>query len=272
MTLSPTWAPLDEEGLRRAYQAAEPFPFFVVDGFLEPCFALEVARSLPSFETARQHGREFRAVNERGKVQVTRADRFPEPVRALRDLLASPELLLLLQRVTGIPALLADEELVGGGIHLMTRGSHLDVHVDFNCIESRAIYRRLNALLFLNEHWSDGWGGELELWDERVRHRHHAFAPRLNRLVLFETSGRSFHGVRTVGTPAGVVRGSFAAYYYTRERPPCREVSHDTLFRARPREWWKGAVLMPAEGALETGRAELRRFARRLLGRATRSR
>jgi Rps23 Pro-64 3,4-dihydroxylase Tpa1-like proline 4-hydroxylase len=206
-------APLDEEVLRRAFRAAEPFPFLAVDGFLTEAFAREVIAALPSFETARRQGREFNAVNERGKVQITDEAAFPAPIRALHEAFASPELLASLERITGIPCLLADPELVGGGIHVMTSGAHLDVHVDFNCIEERKIYRRLNALLFLNEGWRDAWGGELELWDEGVVRRRHAFAPRANRLVLFETSERSFHGVRKVGCPPGVSRRSFAVYY-----------------------------------------------------------
>jgi hypothetical protein len=263
MTSTPSTTPLDEEALRRAYRAAEPFPFVVIDGFLEAGFARELASSLPSLESARRSGREFKAVNERGKVQVTRSEAFPPAVRALNELMAAPALLGALERITGVRGLLADEELVGGGIHLMDRGAHLDVHVDFDRIEERNLYRRLNLLLFLNEDWKDEWGGELELWDADVKRRHHAFAPRLNRLVLFETSDHSFHGVRRVRCPDGVLRRSFATYYYTRE-PAAQSAGHDTVFRARPGEWWKGAVLMPAEEALESTRLRLRRLGSRV--------
>jgi hypothetical protein len=255
-------APLDEEVLRLGYRTAVPFPFLAVDGFLTDAFARDVIGALPSYDTARRQGREFKAVNERGKVQVTDEATFPAPIRALHEAFASPELLGRLERITGIPCLLADPELVGGGIHVMAPGAHLDVHVDFNCIAERKIYRRLNALLFLNEGWRDEWGGELELWDEGVVRRQHAFVPRANRLVLFETSERSFHGVRKVGCPPGVARRSFAVYYYTREMPIGSAVSHDTLFRARPNERWKGKVLMPAERAWSSTREELRRLAR----------
>ena len=255
-------APLDEASLRRAWAAAEPFPSLLIDGFLEPAFARDVADALPSFEKARSQGREFKAVNERGKVQVTQVEHFPPAIRALHDLFASPELLATFERITGVEDLLADAELVGGGIHVMAPGAHLDVHVDFNCIAERGIYRRLNALLFLNETWDEAWGGELELWDERVARRHHAFTPRLNRLVLFETSERSFHGVRKVTSPPGAARRSFAVYYYTREAAPGQAASHDTLFRARPDERFKGRVLMPAERAWSNAREELRRIAR----------
>jgi Rps23 Pro-64 3,4-dihydroxylase Tpa1-like proline 4-hydroxylase len=255
-------APLDETGLRRAWAAAEPFPSLVIDGFLAPAFAREVVHALPSFEQARSQGREFSAVNERGKVQVTQAEHFPPAIRALHEVFAAPGLLAALERITGVKDLLADDELVGGGIHVMAPGAHLDVHVDFNCIAERGIYRRLNALLFLNERWDESWGGELELWDEHVARRHHVFTPRLNRLVLFETSERSFHGVRKVTSPPGAARRSFAVYYYTREAAPGQAASHDTLFRARPDERFKGRVLMPAERAWSNAREELRRIAR----------
>ena len=48
----------------------------------------------------------------------------------------------------------------------------------------------------------------------------------------------------------GVSRKSFAAYYYTKEAPAhWTGKSHDTIFRARPEEKWKGRVLMPLERA-----------------------
>ena len=37
----------------------------------------------------------------------------------------------------GIPNLLADDQLVGGGIHETGPRGHLDVHVDFNYIAER---------------------------------------------------------------------------------------------------------------------------------------
>lgn len=264
--MSDSYRPLDVERLRRQFAEAEPFPHVAIADFLEPEFALEVARAYPSFEAARRAGREFRAVNERLKVQVTDASAFPEPVRRLGECLASPELLGAFSRITGIPKLLSDPELVGGGMHLMAAGSHLDVHVDFNRIEERDLHRRLNVLVFLNPRWEEGWGGALELWDRDVRRRVQVFAPRLNQLVLFETSDRSYHGVQRVRCPEGHSRISFAGYYYTREAPPhWTGVTHSTVFRARPEEWWKGHVLMPAESALRRARPALRRMARRLL-------
>lgn len=257
--------PLDEQELCGLFNSARPFRHVAIDGFLDPAFASEVVAALPDFDRAREMGHEFRAVNESGKVQVTDDALFPEPVRQLHQLMASADLLAAFARITGIDALQADAELVGGGLHVMAGGSHLDVHVDFNLIEERQLHRRLNVLLFLNPEWQPAWGGELELWDPAVRKREQCFDPRLNRLILFETSEFSFHGVRKVRCPAGVNRRSFAAYYYTSEAPAGWDGrSHTTRFRARPNEIWKAAVLMPGERTYRSTVSLLRRVARRL--------
>jgi len=241
---------LDAPALRDAFRAAEPFPWFVVDDFLHADFARAVRDAFPTYEEACRVGREFRAVNERGKVQVTAVSHLPEPVRRFHALLSSPEWLALLSEVTGVPHLLADETLDGAGLHVYQPGAHLDVHVDFNLITERRLFRRLNILVFFNEGWRPEWGGELELWDTSVRARREAFVPLFNRCVVFETSERSFHGVPRITAPAGVTRRSCAAYYYTREPPPGWDGRfHSTVFRARPEERWKGRVLMPLEAA-----------------------
>src|SRR5258708_2523366 len=106
--------PLDCEALRRQYVEASPFPFVKIEKLLEPAFALEVAAAYPSFENARGQGTTFTTVNERKKVQITDASLFPGPVARLNQALASPAFLSDLSFVSGIPDLLADEELVGG--------------------------------------------------------------------------------------------------------------------------------------------------------------
>jgi hypothetical protein len=160
--------PIDSEELRRQYVAAEPFPFVKIDNLLEPGFADEVSRSFPSYQSAAQQGTTFKTVNERRKVQITESKLFPEPARRLSEALAAPEFLALLSRVSGIPNLLADDQLVGGGLHVTGPGGRLDVHVDFNFLRPREWHRRLNLLLYLNPVWQDAWGGHIQLWDRRV--------------------------------------------------------------------------------------------------------
>ena len=240
----------NREELRREFAAAVPFPFVKIENFLDPTFANEVAAAYPSFDVAMAQGRTFAAVNERRKVQVTDANLFPGPVAELSKVLATPAFVSDLSYVTGIPNLLADEQLVGGGMHLTGPGGRLDVHVDFNFIEDRKLHRRLNLLLYLNPIWEESWGGHVQLWDRDVKSCRAAFAPRLNRCVIFETNDISFHGVVPVAPEAPHPRLSFATYYYTREAPPNWDGKvRSTIFKARPEEWFRGNVLMPAATA-----------------------
>lgn len=239
--------PLDRAALRERFRTVTPFPNLCIDNFLRPDFAEEIAASFPSYEEALGVGVSHRTVNEAGKVQLTDARTFPEPVARFHEALSNRKFLETLSYIAGIPGLLADEELVGGGMHQMGPCGILDVHVDFNLIKERNLCRQLNILVFLNGNWKEEWGGRLELWDEKVKKCHHSFLPKFNRCVLFETSDKSYHGVTAVSCPQGVSRNSFAAYYYTAAPLPNNLKFHSTIFRARPGEKLKGALRMPMQ-------------------------
>jgi len=240
--------PLDRDALRKSYMTAKPFPFFAVDNLLDEKSVREIAEAYPTFDTALGQGRTFTTVNERKKVQITESKLFPGPVAELNEALSSPSFLADLSYITGLPNLLADEQLVGGGIHVTGPGGRLDVHVDFNYIEERKLHRRINLLLYLNPKWNESWGGHIQLWDKDVKRCEASFAPSLNRCVVFETSEISYHGVTPVSPDAPMPRQSFAAYYYTREAPAnWKGESHSTVFKARPEERFRRFVAMPAE-------------------------
>ncbi len=242
--------PIDREALRAKVRSATPVPNFCIDNFLEPSFAESVLAAYPVYGDALKQGRTFSTVNEQGKVQITDANAFAQPVAELNRELAAPEFLDLLSYVFDMPNLLPDEELVGGGIHQTGSRGRLDVHVDFNFIEDRQLHRRLNILIYFNKDWKPEWGGNIELWDADVKKCHHSFSPVFNRCVVFETNEVSYHGVTAVMCPEGMARKSFAAYYYTREAPAhWTGEAHSTIFRARPDEILKGNVLMPLENA-----------------------
>lgn len=256
-SLSPYLTPIDEEGLAEAYRKAHPTRFFVIDAFLRPEFAREVAAAYPSFDAARvaSGAKEFNRVNEDVKIQVTDASRFPEPIRKLHEVLACEPFLRLLSRVTGIPDLQADPDLSGGGMHVMGPSGYLGVHVDFNYLRSRQLFRRLNILVYLTPDWRSEWEGDLELWDPGVRHCLHTVSPAFNRCMVFNTTQQSFHGVRAIRCPQGVTRNSFAGYYYTVAPPDDWDGRHhSTIYRARPHEWSKRLVWMPIDAVRRRAR------------------
>lgn len=261
----------DREKLRAQFTSAKPVPHIMIDNFLPADEAKTVVQGYPKFDEALEQGRTFKTVNERKKVQVSDFRQFSKPVAALNEALASPEFLKDLSYITNIPNLLADEQLVGGGIHMTGPGGRLDVHVDFNFIEDRALHRRLNLLLYLNEPWQENWGGQFQLWDEHVTNCEATFDPVFNRCVIFETNDVSYHGVIPVSPESPAPRLSFATYYYTKEAPShWTGVSHSTIFKARPEEKLKGMLLMPAEtlkNNVSTKVQQAKRGIKRFLGR-----
>lgn len=240
--------PMNDDRLAEAFQHAEPFPHIAIDDFLDPEFANELAAAYPTFAQAESQGQQFKAVNEYRKIQLSDSSKFPEPVKKLNELLASPEFIARIEHISGIPNLLPDPLLAGGGMHMTGPRGRLDVHVDFNLLEPQMLHRRLNLLVYLNPEWKREWGGAVEVWDEDVQIKHGAFPPRLNRVVMFATSEISFHGVEEVRCPVDRTRNSFAVYYYTKEAPPgYKGEEHTTIFKARPDEPLKKYVLMPAQ-------------------------
>ena len=263
-------SPIDVDATRDAFVSAEPFPHFVIEPFLDPDFAREVAGAYPSVEQARSMGREFTRLYERGKIQVTDESAFPDPVLRLSDALASPDFLETLSQITGIETLKADPSHNGGGMHVTGRSGRLDVHVDFNLLHDEGLHRRLNILVFLNPEWDRRWGGILELWDSDVRHCVHSIVPTFNKCVVFETSEISFHGVTPVRCPANRARQSFAGYYYTEQAPEnWAGYEHSTIFKSRPNEQLRNRVLIPVEEfgeRLITGARAVKRGAASALG------
>lgn len=250
-TRAPLVNDIDFAALRQQMRQAPGFPHFCIDNFLEESFANEVHAAFPTYQEAEKLGLSFHAVNEYRKTQITDASKFPPPILRLHQILASDEFVSKLSYMSGIDNLIADPALSGGGIHETNHGGRLDVHIDFNFNEHNGLYRRLNVLVYFNKDWKEEYGGYLDLWDREVKTCLGRIAPSFNRVAGFATSNHSWHGVTPVNCPPGQMRRSFAAYYYTREAPPEWDgVKHSTIFRARPDEYWKGAIAMPAENIL----------------------
>jgi hypothetical protein len=259
----------DVDAAAAAMRAAPAFPHFCLDQFLDERFAREVRAAFPAYAAATELGDTFNAVNEKRKVQITDATKFPPAILKLHQLLASPEVVSMFSRLSGIDGLVADPLLAGGGIHETNHGGHLDVHIDFNYNEQLQLFRRLNVLIYFNEDWNDDWGGILDLWDRDVKTCVNRISPIFNRAAGFATSDHSWHGVTPLSCPPGQMRKSFAVYYYAKEPAPgWSGAKYSTVFRARPTEVWKGAVAMPAEKALRAAEAsigQVKRGLKRLL-------
>src|SRR6267378_1567577 len=116
---------------------------------------------------------------------------FPDVVgpntARLAQYLNSGPFLAYLEKLTGIPNLIADPSYFGGGVHWIENGGYLEVHADFNHLKKYNLERRINLLLYLNKDWKDEYAGDLELWDRPTMTKRKTVAPLFNRTVIFST-------------------------------------------------------------------------------------
>jgi hypothetical protein len=162
---------------------------------------------------------------------------FPQLLGAVVDELNSDAFVHWLSQLTGIPKLVSDEILEGGGLHQSAAGGFLNVHTDFSNHHYHTNWRRqVNLILYLNPHWQQQWGGALELWDREMRRCVTKVPPLFNEALIFRTDEISYHGFpEPLSCPAGEARKSLALYYYTAEEGAAVK-SRSTNYRPRPED------------------------------------
>ena len=223
------------EGLAEQYRDARPFPFIVIDEFLPGPLAATVAADIPNKTSA--DWKKLPTEDQKGKHVLADESKLPVVIRALIQELNSGYFLRFLEKLTGIPDLIADTKLVGGGVHMIERGGKLSVHVDFSHHPTNGLNRRLNFLLYLNQDWKEEYGGHFELWSRDIKTREQKILPIFNRCVVFSTSPISYHGhPEPLTCPDGITRNSIALYYFSKGRPEEEEGVHNTLFKSRPED------------------------------------
>jgi len=219
------------------YRQNLPVPHIYLTDFLLPDAAGELEKEFPRPDSDAWTHYQHQNENKHG---MTRRELFPPRLGEAADALNSPAFVEWLSELTGIPGLLADPTLEGGGLHQSGPGGYLNVHTDFTHHHYHKNWRRrINLILYLNHGWQDEWGGAIELWDSAMKECVAKYPPRMNCAFIFNTNEISYHGFpNPLSCPQGRSRKSLALYYYTREEEQHTPV-RSTNYRARPQD---GAV------------------------------
>ena len=223
-----------EAGTRLAepYRSAAPFPHIVLDDFVSADLLSRIIAEWPSTEDKSFFDRS----QERLKYQWSRGEIASPFIRAFLAEMNSPGVIGFIEGLTGIKKLIPDPYFTGGGLHETKAGGHLSVHADFNVHTGMDLIRRINLLIYLNEDWDEAFGGNLELWDERMEACVERVSPLLGRAVIFNTDADSFHGQpEPLACPPDSSRRSVALYYYTAAPDGVRNIRRRTTqFKPRP--------------------------------------
>ncbi len=225
------WEPRLPE-LAARYRANAPYPNIELADFVDPDTAAAAMAEFP--KPADTEWIQYKHFNEHKMGKTKRAE-FPPLLGALVDEFNSPRFVRFVSELTGIPHLVADPDLEGGGMHQTESGGFLNVHADFTMHHHRPGWRRrCNLILYLNRDWQPEWHGALELWDANMTRCVTQVQPLLNHAVIFSTDELSFHGYPDpITCPAAVTRKSLALYYYTVEEGT-NHVARSTNYQARP--------------------------------------
>jgi Rps23 Pro-64 3,4-dihydroxylase Tpa1-like proline 4-hydroxylase len=240
------------EVLAKRFKEARPFPHLVIDNFLDPSVAAGAYKAFPKIE-------DMDTLNDyrQRKAQDPAVDKFHPLFREIIfEHLHSERLLNWLGRVTGIRNLKADDQLYAAGLAQGANGSFLNVHLDNSSHPVNPWFRRVNIIVYLNPNWSEEKGGKLEFWGDDMKEST-SILPVLNRMAMFATDKRSWHGYTNVNTPDGDTRKSINIYYFTEESPDGTDYYHVTTFRARKDET-ANKVIYPIDNLVRTVARKLR--------------
>lgn len=232
--------------LMKKYRDASPFHNIYIDNIFPIDVVSRCAGEFPDHDISSPlidgWGAWYQNRNSHNKFFLHDEEKMGPGCIALIHHLRSRMFVSFLEKMTGIPSLLSDPYMHGGGLHQIGRGGFLSVHADFNKRETDGLWRRVNVFIYLNEDWDESFGGHLELWDANMTSCVKKILPVINRLTVFSSTSTSMHGhPDPLQCPPGRYRKSIAMYYYATSHPESAN-SDDTYvttnFKQRPGEEW----------------------------------
>lgn len=138
----------------------------------------------------------------------------------------------LISKITSIKDLQSDPSLYAAGISKMKYGDFLNPHIDNSHDGTKSLYRRLNLLFYISPNIKSEHGGNLELWDKKIK-REMKLAPIFNRLIIMETNRDSWHSVDKI-INKDIERICITTYYFSKNSPENYHYKHVTSFLGRP--------------------------------------
>lgn len=216
----------------------EPYKHLVIDNFLPEQLAEKCLKHFPSVSDSCWEYSSDTDIEVKYRSQWKSEFDIPDGIIDVVRILNSSLMLHAISERFGIGKVMPDPYFTGGGLNITTRGGLLDVHVDGNYHDASGLNRRFNALLYLNKNWNSEWGGQFGIYDETGTNCLKKIEPIFNRLFIFNTHDRSFHGLPDpLNCPENVERKSIILYYYTKEPRNENEIvvekPHSALWKKR---------------------------------------
>lgn len=199
------------EQLKQEFNSAKPCKHVVLPNFLEEEFATSLYENFPKMDVLKV---KRKSINE-NKNEDYHFERFHPDFSKIKAALAHPDFIKNVEYITGLNDLVTTNDALGAGVHQGANGSYVDIHIDSNYNAKENLWRRLNLLVYLNKNWKTEYGGDLELWDQKMTTCEKTVPCDWNRAVIFLTDETTPHGYSKITVPEGETRKSFYTYYFT---------------------------------------------------------
>ena len=212
----------DYDKLSKKFEEGKPFRHVIIDNFFDDETALKLSNEFPDYNDEQLWAIYNNPIEK--KKLTPNWGLFPPTTYRAFTLMNTPEFVEKVKKITGIPNLVADYGMHGGGWHVHTRGGKLNIHKDYSIHPKLGMERRINIIIYLSPDWNEEWGGGLELWSHDAENNQPKECVtkvynKFNRAVLFDTAQNSWHGLPTETLcPEGVYRKSLAIYYVSEAR------------------------------------------------------
>jgi len=206
--------------MRGRFLLAQPYHHIVIDNAFAPEILARLYDDIPPPSAPAWKrwcgGRPEDCSPDNSKRGISNTDELPASIARILGQLTSAPFLEDLRTLTGVPELVTDMTLSGGGLQCSGRGAALRLHADPIRHPSAADFdQAINLILYINPHWTVEYGGELELWSRDCSTRVVSIAPLFNRMAIFRADRSTYHGhPQPNRCPDGQYRASLALYYY----------------------------------------------------------
>lgn len=208
--------------------------YAVLDDLLPEDLAHQIYKAFPSGSAMRL----MSSFRER-KYTSKSFEKFDPLMADITFAIQNPRVVSIVEEITGIKDQVPDAKLYAGGLSAMAKGHFLGPHIDNSHDGARQNYRTLNLLYYVTPDWALENGGNLELWDKKVK-RNATIVSQFNRLAIMETNPWSWHSVS--GVKVDRERCCVSNYYFSKTSPTGEDYFNITAFSARPEQKFLRAV------------------------------
>ena len=210
---------------KKEFFNANPFPYLVIDEFLEPDYFKNLKKILNEMTTS-EDGRNFDTEVE-NKKWISVNSSLPNLIKQIIDALNADVWVNNVQNLTGIDSLITTSHgnTILANYHEMEPGGFLGVHVDHSHEPVTGSPHVLNVLIYLTEDWHENDGGSTFFYDKTGKNIVSKVPYKQNRAVIFLHTPFSFHSVERISKTLQKKRKSIYVDYYSKSYKPYNNIN-----------------------------------------------